>query len=202
MPVLQIESFGKQFRGHWLFQDLNVQIEPGSGLAITGPNGSGKSTLLQCLAGLLSPDSGQLKWSETPVGRPAMASPTMEIPAEFTSAEILEFHFAINPMLDGYDAKEELRAAGLQAAPSLQIRYYSSGMMQKLRLVLAMLSDSSLLLLDEPHSHLDAHGQQWFQGLLPRVSQERCLVMASNDPAEYALCPNHVFLHGPSVQPA
>jgi len=163
MPVLQLESIGKQFRGHWLFQDLNLQIQPGAGLAITGPNGSGKSTLLQCLAGLLSPDHGQLKWSETPVGRPAMASPTMEIPAEFTIAEILEFHFAFNPILAGYDATEELRASGLKASPSLQIRSYSSGMIQKVRLVLALLSDSSLLLLDEPHSHLDAHGQQWFQ---------------------------------------
>jgi ABC-type multidrug transport system ATPase subunit len=201
MPVLQLESIGKQFRGHWLFKDLNLSIEPGLGLAITGPNGSGKSTLLQCLAGLLSPDRGNLKWSQTPVGRPAMASPTMEIPAEFTMAEILEFHFAFHTMLADYDALEELNASGLNPPPSLQIRHFSSGMIQKLRLVLALLSDSSLLLLDEPHSHLDAHGQQWFQNLLPEISRHRCLAIASNDPAEYALCTHHLFLQGPLAKP-
>ncbi|MFM7179294.1 MAG: ATP-binding cassette domain-containing protein [Bacteroidota bacterium] len=56
MPVCQLESIGKQFRGQWLFQNLNTRIEPGIGLAITGPNGSGKSTLLLCLAELVRPD--------------------------------------------------------------------------------------------------------------------------------------------------
>jgi len=202
MPVLQLESIGKQFRGHWLFKDLNLWIEPGSGLAITGPNGSGKSTLLQCLAGLVSLDTGQMKWSESPIGRPAMASPTIEIPGEFTLTEMLEFHFTINPMLAGYDALQELDSSGLRATPPLQIRHFSSGMLQKLRLVLATLSDSSLLLLDEPYSHLDAHGQHWFQNLLPKVSKHRCMVIASNNPAEYTLCNNHLFLNDSLVYPA
>ncbi|MFM7700200.1 MAG: ABC transporter ATP-binding protein, partial [Bacteroidota bacterium] len=64
------------------------------------------------------------------------------------------------------------------------------------RLVLALLSDSSLLLLDEPHSHLDAHGQTWFQTLLPMVSHNRCLVIASNDPAEYSRCGTVLVLQG------
>ncbi|MFM8978680.1 MAG: ATP-binding cassette domain-containing protein, partial [Bacteroidota bacterium] len=66
MPVCQLESIGKQFRGQWLFQNLNTRIEPGAGLAITGPNGSGKSTLLLCLAELVRPDLGQVQWSEPP----------------------------------------------------------------------------------------------------------------------------------------
>lgn len=196
MPVLQLDSIGKQFGGHWLFRNLNLQIEPGNGLAITGPNGSGKSTLLHCLAGLVRPDLGQMKWNESPIGRPAMASPGMELPGEFTLKELLDFHFTLNPMLGGYHPMEELEAAGLRAKASLQVQYYSAGMTQKLRLVLALLSESSLLLLDEPHSHLDAHGQNWFQNLLAKVSTGRCLVIASNDSAEYSLCRKTLGLQG------
>ncbi|MBU6193210.1 MAG: ATP-binding cassette domain-containing protein, partial [Bacteroidetes bacterium] len=185
------------YRGQWLFKDLHLTIEPGKGLAVTGPNGSGKSTLLLCLAELVSPDLGHLLWSEAPKGRPALAAPGMELPGEFTLQELLDFHFALNPILAGCDPIQELEASGLRASASLQIRHYSSGMTQKLRLVLALLSDSSLLLLDEPHSHLDAHGQTWFQSLLSRVSKDRCLVIASNDPAEYSHCGNTLALQGP-----
>ena len=196
MPVCQLESIGKQFRGQWLFQNLNTRIEPGAGLAITGPNGSGKSTLLLCLAELVRPDLGQVQWSEPPKGRPALAAPSMELPGEFRLGELLDFHFGLNPILAGFDPFLELEASGLRASSSLQIRHFSSGMTQKLRLVLALLSDSSLLLLDEPHSHLDTHGQTWFQALLPKVSHNRCLVIASNDPAEYSRCGTVLVLQG------
>lgn len=196
MPTLQLESFSKQFRGQWLFRNLNLWLQPGEGLAITGPNGSGKSTLLHCLAGLISPDVGQMRWTESPQGRPSVASPTMEIPGDFTLHEILDFHFTMNMLYQGFNPLEELEASGLKTSPTMPIRYFSSGMLQKLRLVLAMLSESSILLLDEPHSHLDQQGQQWFQSLLPRVSTHRCLAIASNDPTEYRICKNTLLLEG------
>lgn len=202
MPALQLESFSKQFRGQWLFRNLNLWLQPGEGLAITGPNGSGKSTLLHCLAGLISPDSGQMRWTAPPQGRPSVASPTMEIPGDFTLHEILDFHFTINVLNRGFNPLEELEASGLRVTPTIPIRYFSSGMLQKLRLVLAMLSDSSILLLDEPHSHLDQQGQQWFQNLLPRVSTHRCLAIASNDPTEYRFCKNTLLLEGQTVNSA
>jgi ABC-type multidrug transport system ATPase subunit len=57
-------------------------------------------------------------------------------------------------------------------------------MKQRLKLVLAILSDTTLLLLDEPTSNLDANGSVWFRELLEKNMGERTLVVASNRQAE------------------
>ena len=61
-------------------------------------------------------------------------------------------------------------------------------MIQKVKLVLALLTDAPILLLDEPHSHLDREAQAWFQQLLSASIAGRVWAMASNDPNEYRLC--------------
>jgi ABC-type multidrug transport system ATPase subunit len=64
------------------------------------------------------------------------------------------------------------------------VRNFSSGMKQRLKLALAILSDTALLLLDEPGSNLDTEGLAWFRGLLMEHLEGRTLVVASNRQAE------------------
>ena len=69
------------------------------------------------------------------------------------------------------------------------IAHFSSGMKQRLKLALAILSDTSLLLLDEPASNLDAEAVAWYRSLLDRHVEERTLLVASNrQAAEHDLC--------------
>jgi ABC-type multidrug transport system ATPase subunit len=69
------------------------------------------------------------------------------------------------------------------------VRNFSSGMKQRLKLALAILSDTSLLLLDEPTSNLDATAIAWYGDLLREHVKDRTLLVASNrQEAEYALC--------------
>ena len=63
--AVTLKDLTKGFDDGPLFSKLNLQIEAGERVAIIGPNGIGKTTLLQCMAGALTPDSGEVKWTDS-----------------------------------------------------------------------------------------------------------------------------------------
>jgi ABC-type multidrug transport system ATPase subunit len=81
-----------------------------------------------------------------------------------------------------------LQTAGLEAAAQKQIRYFSSGMKQRLKLIQAFASDTPVLLLDEPCTNLDQDGIALYQSLLQQHTDNRIVIISSNDPMEYAHC--------------
>ena len=87
--------------------------------------------------------------------------------------------------LRAHIAVEELaRIAYLEKNLEKPLRNFSSGMKQRLKLALAIFSDTPLLLLDEPASNLDAQGIAWFRDLLVKHLDQRTLLVASNRQAE------------------
>lgn len=201
--LLEACGIGKNYQGLWLFHSWNAVLEPGQGLALTGANGSGKSTLLQCLGGLIRPDTGFIRWggSQDQIPACSLASPYLEIPTEYTLTELVKFHFSINPLRPGADPFFELRQCHLETSSILLLKHYSSGMIQKVKLILALLTETPILLLDEPHSHLDREAQVWFQQLLSTSIAGRVWAMASNDPNEYRLC-SSVYELGSNQHPS
>jgi ABC-type multidrug transport system ATPase subunit len=194
--VLEACGIGKHYQGRWLFHSWNALLEPGKGLALTGANGSGKSTLLQCIGGLVRPDSGHVTWGgkNGPLPACSLAAPYLDIPTDYTLNELVTFHFRVNPLKGDADPYLQLRKCHLDPSSNLLLKHYSSGMIQKVKLVLALLTDAPILLLDEPHSHLDREAQAWFQQLLSNSIAGRVWAMASNDPLEYQLCSAHFDL--------
>ena len=211
--TLVVRGLGKNYQGRWLFRGVQFDLVAGQGLAVTGANGSGKSTMILCLAGQVEADEGTLTWhypTETPLHqssqtaaraakRPALAAPYLELPGEFRVLELVNFHFSLNPCLSGHSPVEGLWASGIDPHSPTLLKYYSSGMLQKVRLVLALWTDTPLLLLDEPHSHLDAAALSWFRLSLRQTAARRCWAMASNDPGEWDLCVHRIPLsQGPA----
>jgi ABC-type multidrug transport system ATPase subunit len=84
--------------------------------------------------------------------------------------------------------EDALSKVGLIKAADKQIRYYSSGMKQRLKLAQAFFSDTPVLLLDEPTTNLDAEGIELYQQLIKQYQAERLLIVSSNDPEEYGFC--------------
>ena len=74
------------------------------------------------------------------------------------------------------------------AAADKQIRYYSSGMKQRVKLAQAIFSDSAVVLLDEPCSNLDAKGIELYHSLINTYCRERLVMVCSNDKVEYSFC--------------
>lgn len=195
---IQLQEAGKRYQREWIFRKLSYSFSAGQSYAILGPNGSGKSTLLQVLAGQLTPTEGSVQFSlggkevaiESVYRKVALASPAMQLIEELTLVESIEFQSKFKPWHSGLDDNAVLELLQLpKAAHEKETRFFSSGMKQRLKLAFAILSDTPILLLDEPSITLDAEAIAWYQSLLDRYCGiERILVIATNVPADVERC--------------
>ena len=195
---ISLTQAGKRFNKEWIFKNLDVQFEAGKHYALVGNNGSGKSTLLQIIAGYSSLTKGSIEWSpldaDSIYKEISFAAPYMELVEEFTATEIFEFQAQFKSMQTKMSFEKMLALTGLQNAAKKQIRYYSSGMKQRLKLALAIFSDAPILLLDEPCSNLDQEGMAMYQSLINEFAMHKLIIVASNDPAEYQFCKEKINL--------
>lgn len=190
-----LHNAGKRFNRDWIFRHSDFTFDNFGSYAITGPNGSGKSTLLQLIAGALQPTEGKVHYrnqegNEIPdqlaYSHISFAAPYLDLIEEMTALEMLEFHMKFKPC--SCSPENMLAAVDLKAAADKQIRYFSSGMKQRLKLGMAFFGEASLLLLDEPFTNLDAAGIDIFKGLTERVKGKKTIIVSSNDTREYSFC--------------
>ena len=201
---VQLDHTGKKFDHKWVFRDLTHIVDPKRPSAITGKNGSGKSTLLLMLAGYLSPSQGHVRWMlndrmvqpEQVFHFISLATPHMELIEEFTLPEMIRFQQKFRPFTDGLSVKDLVEISTLGSNVKKPIRQFSSGMKQRVKLLLAIMVRSELMLLDEPCTHLDREGIAWYHELLKAFVKHRSLVVASNhNPEDYPGC-NHFIRLG------
>ena len=185
---ISLNKIGKKFRGRWIFRNLDFEISQGDSIAITGCNGSGKSTFLQLISGYIIPSEGTINWINN--GEPvapelvyrqlSFAAPYMELVEEFTLEENIRFYVNRKKLKHGITAKQLMERAMLTDASATPVRNFSSGMKQRLKLALAVYTDSSLLLLDEPLSNLDASGYSWYRSMVSEIGTNRTVMICSN----------------------
>ncbi len=194
--TISLSDAGKRFNRDWIFRHFNYQFETGRSYAITGPNGSGKSTLLQVLGGSMMINEGTVAYrdkkenisAESIYRHMSLCAPYLEVVEEMTLEELLGFHNGFKPFLPGIDTRAIIACLGLEKAAQKQIRYYSSGMKQRVKLAQCIFSDTSIVLLDEPCTNLDAAGIALYLDLVDRYCRERLVVVSSNDETEYRFC--------------
>jgi ABC-type multidrug transport system ATPase subunit len=202
MLKIHLEEASKRFQYEWIFKNLSLELYQGNSLAITGSNGSGKSTLLKCLSGAIPITSGKIDYkldgksiSESDwFSYLTISAPYMEVPEEFTLAELLHFHFKFKKPLDGISATEIIEQLYLTQHIAKPVGQFSSGMKQRLKLGLALFSDVPLIFLDEPTSNLDRKGIDWYQEMINLYRKNRILVICSNEPREYEFCEQKIAL--------
>jgi len=192
-----LEDAGRRFNRDWIFRHIDFEIHSGDKLALLGNNGSGKSTLLQMLSGYLSPSEGEVSFFNNKEKLPiesvfkhlAMATPYTTVHEEMTLREAISFHFTFKQPAPGLSKEDFAAFLRLQTHLNKPIRFFSSGMKQRVKLGLAIGSASDLLLLDEPASNLDAENIQWYRQVLMEHASGRTVVICSNrfDP-EYDFC--------------
>jgi len=198
-----LNQIGRRYNFNWIFRNINQEILSSDKLVILGANGSGKSTLMQILSGAISASEGSIKWSinkqelvpEKVYQYLSFASPYLELIEDFTLREHLNFHFSLKNSIHQLTINEMITLSGLQHAADKRIGYFSSGMKQRVKLLLAILSDTSFLLLDEPLSNLDKQASQWYKDLILRFSENRTIIVSSNNiEQEYQFCNKSIQL--------
>ncbi|HLK27064.1 MAG TPA: ATP-binding cassette domain-containing protein [Puia sp.] len=208
---ITLTDVGKRFNRDWIFRHIHYEFTNGHSYAIIGPNGSGKSTLLQVIAGAVAESEGKvsfrfavsgLQFSDSRLSTDksrlispdlfyqhiSIAAPYLEVIEEMTLIEFLQFHQTFKPFITGMDIQKIISEIGLEKSSNKQIRYYSSGMKQRVKLAQAFFSDISVLLLDEPCTNLDKEGIILYNHLIKNYCADRIVIVSSNDLQEHSFC--------------
>lgn len=194
--TISLSDAGKRYNRDWIFRHFNYTFEERQSYAIIGPNGSGKSTLLQVLSGGMMISEGKCEWSivngelapEKIYNHISICAPYLEVIEEMTLKEFLDFHNGFKPFLPGITTDSVIAMLGLEKAVNKQIRFYSSGMKQRVKLGQCIFSDTAIVLLDEPCTNLDAAGISLYHSLITDYCKDRLVIVSSNDEVEYKFC--------------
>jgi len=181
-------DIAKKYQGQWIFSGFSFLFSEGSKTAIIGFNGSGKSTLLSILSGYTTPNKGSIlhEVNNIEIAKDSVykyfsiGSPYLELPEELNSMELINTFKNFKPFSENLNTKEILDLLMLDTNQDKPVKYFSSGMKQRLKIGMAILSDTPLLLLDEPLSNLDQEGCRWFENLMNNYINKKTVIIASN----------------------
>jgi nitrate/nitrite transport system ATP-binding protein len=208
MPILEMKQVSKGYSRdgamQWVLKDVNLAIEEGEFVALVGYSGSGKTTLISTLAGLISPDSGQVLFKGKPV---VGASPERAV--VFQSYSLMPWlsvtgnvALAVDAVHGDLKSAERLALAaryikmvGLSHAADRRPAELSGGMRQRVAVARALAMEPELLLLDEPLSALDALTRAKLQDEIEAIweSNRRTVVLVTNDVDEALLLADRVI---------
>jgi len=199
---LILEDIGKRYRFDWIFRKFNYHFKAHTSYALTGPNGSGKSTLLKVLSGHLSPTKGKIQHVQNGEAidvdnlyrQVNFAAPYIELIEELSLNEAIQFHSRFKSFRSGITASQIVERLGFQKNVDKEIKFFSSGMKQRLKLALAICSEGELLLLDEPTTNLDEEGATWYRQLIKEFQKDRLLIIASNVESDFDFCEDRISI--------
>lgn len=194
---IELNNLGKQYNGEWIFKSISLSFVPTFNYLISGHNGSGKSSFLRVIAGYNLASKGTIQWKNSQgellvqkiYKEVAFCSPTLSLFDNHTLEEAVDFHFKHQRIIPEMDKSEVLDFCYLKNSKSKTVQQLSSGMLQRLKLALAFLSDTEMLLLDEPCANLDEQAIAWYQKKLQQYKKDRLLIICSNNKEEeHFLC--------------
>lgn len=190
---IALRGVSKVFDDRPVLRDISATLTAPGAWIISGPNGSGKSTLLRIIAGLLTPTEGEVLYLYNGVRLGAhqrrqavgMVAPDIALYRPLTALENLRFFARARGLSvqDG-DLLQWLERVQLRSRAHDPVATFSTGMVQRLKLLTALLHRPPVLLLDEPGSNLDEAGTEFIHQTVEEYARHGIVVIATNDPRE------------------
>ena len=197
MIKLTLQNAGKRFNREWIFRSLDLVLNHGDSLAILGANGSGKSTIARVMSGFMIPSEGKVKLEIEGVTIEdnsyykylSYVAPYLDLLEEFTLTEMLNFHRKFKPIVNNHSTAVLINRLGMEKQANKILAQFSSGMKQRVKLLLAIMTSVPLTFLDEPTVNLDIQGIDWYRNLLDDYTDGRIIIVCSNHQnAEHDFC--------------
>ncbi|MDQ4040739.1 MAG: ABC transporter ATP-binding protein [Actinomycetota bacterium] len=152
-PALRARGLSRRFGDRVALRDVGFAVAPGELVAVIGPNGAGKTTLLSILAGIQTPDEGEV---ERPSGGVGWVPQQPAVYSKLSVAENLRLFARLERVADPSAAVERMLAqAGLEDRARDEVGRLSGGNRQRVNIAIGLLADPAVLLLDEPSTALD-----------------------------------------------
>ena len=198
---LELSNIGKHFAYRWVFKNISLKLEKGQSVAITGPNGIGKSTLLKIIASYMEASEGSISYKvkdktivPTEIYKHiSYAAPYIDLINEYSLSELIEFYTSHKSVNENF-LKESLKEFKLENNLSKSLKFFSSGMLQRTKLMLALSSETEILLLDEPHTNLDKSGIEVYNHLIQEKLNDCIVILSSNREEEISFCKSRMEL--------
>ncbi len=182
MSLIATRALTKRFGSVVALDDLDLEVEPGV-IGLVGANGAGKSTLIKILLGLTEPTSGSAEMFGLDVATHGLSirqligyMPEHDcLPLEISATEFVAHMARVNGLPRAAARErtaETLRHVGLFEERYREMRGYSTGMRQRVKLAQALVHDPKLMLLDEPTNGLDPAGRDEMLDLVRRIGTE------------------------------
>lgn len=188
MSLLSVKNVSKHYKNKKAVDNVSFDLHEHTCVALLGPNGAGKTTILRCLAQLLHPTHGNIRYNGN------------------TQAEDIRPYIGYLPQypnfygwMSGYEfliysgklanmdkkelvsrAEELLTLVGLATDKNKKIRTYSGGMKQRLGIAQAIIHKPDILMLDEPVSSLDPIGRREVLHLMEQLKEEMTIIFSTH----------------------
>ena len=193
---ISTSKLGIHFNYKYLFKDLDLEFNSGTSYAVLGPNGIGKSTFLKLLTGFMAPTDGQVYYSDGAEDIDSVswykfigfAAPYMDLLEDLSLKESLDIHFTLKPLNPSFSIAQIISNLGFEGKENQQLKFFSSGMKQKLKLGMALFSDLPIIFLDEPSTNLDQKAKDWYLDTVKSLAHEKLLIIATNEKDDVSFC--------------
>jgi ABC-type multidrug transport system ATPase subunit len=165
--ILSAEGIQKKYGGKTVLRDVSIRVKQGEIYGLVGKNGSGKTTLFRILTGLIPDYGGSVSAGRTG-GRESKISALIHSPSLFlnmTAFRNMKAQAYLLGIRDDGNIAQILNTVGLNDDKKA-VKNFSLGMMQRLRMGMALLESPDILLLDEPANGLDPGGISELRALL------------------------------------
>lgn len=192
--ICKVQGLKKSFQPDFykkpiqVLKNIHFEIQEGRFVGFIGPNGSGKTTTIKCLMQFIFPDEGKIFFfnSEDILSAKKRIGFLPERPyfQEFlTGLEFLKLHWDLSGMKSDQflqKAKDILNLVKLAHAQDKKLKDYSKGMLQRIGIAQALITEPELLILDEPMSGLDPDGRILIKGILKDLKNKKMTVIMSS----------------------
>jgi len=184
---IKLVSISKSFKGNTLFSDVNLDIKQGTIVGFRGRNGSGKSVLFKIIAGLYTPDEGDVYIRDEKLGDKIdfpdnvgifVDSPGfIEVLSGFENLRLLA---EIKGQTSQQAIKTAMKEFGLDPDNKKRVKNYSLGMKQKLGIIQATMEGQDIVLLDEPFNALDDGSNQYLYDFIRMLKHRNITVLLTS----------------------
>jgi Cu-processing system permease protein len=195
--MIRLEHVTKRYGRRLALCDLSVEIRPGEVTVLLGANGAGKSTLLRCVLGITEYEGHITVAGLDPLRHGCAVRSligympqTGGLHPDLTVDETMRLYAEIR-RASADRGERLLEEAGLGGSRDVKVGELSGGMRQRLGFALALLTDPSILILDEPSASLDAASRNWLAGRLQAVAAEGRTVLVSTHAGQELLDAGH-----------
>lgn len=197
-PVLDVSHLTVRYNGRDALENVTFHLHEGERVAVVGPNGAGKSTLFKVVAGVLQPNSGEVRiFGSRPRGHvcigyiPQRSQVDWNFPVTVADVVMMGRSAKLGPLnfphkKDWEHVHHALETVDLADLAMRQIGQLSGGQQQRMFIARALAQEAELMLMDEPLTGLDTPSQEGILELLDRLKQEKVTVMVATHDLDQA----------------